>query len=191
MCLNSFKKHLEAKSFKLKNKIYEGELYTKDNIAIILDTNLNVNSAPIHSDLLYPYHQYTYLQNSLMSEYDLLFRFLAETKDDYEHFKIELENLLNNFEFEAIKHYGADRSISSIDPTKPEYLFENIIEKLYGFDTLSSLERESPISDIYGQGRHIDYVIPIKNQLIAIELNGVNYHHPQIIGSKKYRSQCS
>jgi superfamily II DNA or RNA helicase len=82
-----------------------------------------------------------------------------------------------------------DREHKAIDPSVPEAYFEQAFSDVYGRDKLNMIYREYPILDINGSTRWIDYVIFSNNGMVAIEKNGVRYHHPLIIGVKRYKDQ--
>ena len=56
-------------------------------------------------------------------------------------------------------------------------------------NALKYLTREYGICDEKGKNYFLDYLVRTKDGKYAIEENGVNYHHPQIIGEEKYRKQ--
>ena len=55
--------------------------------------------------------------------------------------------------------------------------------------SLRYLTREYGICDENGRNYFLDYFVRTKDQKYAIEENGLDYHHPQIIGEEKYRNQ--
>ncbi|MBQ9001660.1 MAG: hypothetical protein IJ087_07395 [Eggerthellaceae bacterium] len=56
-------------------------------------------------------------------------------------------------------------------------------------DGIRFLNREYGITDLDGHHRYIDYLVHTKRGLVGVEENGVRYHHPQIIGERRYREQ--
>ncbi len=52
-------------------------------------------------------------------------------------------------------------------------------------NALKYLTREYGICDEKGKNYFLDYLVRTKDGKYAIEENGVNYHHPQIIGEEK------
>ncbi len=56
-------------------------------------------------------------------------------------------------------------------------------------NALRYLTREYGICDENGRNYFLDYFVRIKDQKYAVEENGLDYHHPQIIGEEKYRNQ--
>jgi superfamily II DNA or RNA helicase/phage repressor protein C with HTH and peptisase S24 domain len=174
-----------------------GRLYTKnDSPAVFIDTTL------FQLELSkYQYVDYTSYQNQLMHKYQGLYRFvyhldthsLSETQTQLQ---IDLDIFLGSEEQQPdkIKKFGADRSESHTDPTPPEYNFTQLFEEVFGSQYLHALEAESKYIDSAGHIRYIDFVLTRTNgstnhSHIAVELNGERYHHPLIIGLKKYRSQ--
>lgn len=51
------------------------------------------------------------------------------------------------------------------------------------------VDKEHCITDREGNQYFLDYVVNTKEGKIAVEENGVTYHHPQIIGEDRYRHQ--
>ena len=58
-------------------------------------------------------------------------------------------------------------------------------------NALRYLTREYGISDENGNNYFLDYFIRTQNERYAVEENGLNFHHPQIIGEEKYRKQLN
>ena len=54
-------------------------------------------------------------------------------------------------------------------------------------NALRYLTREYGICDENGNNYFLDYFIRTQNERYAVEENGLNFHHPQIIGEEKYR----
>jgi hypothetical protein len=51
------------------------------------------------------------------------------------------------------------------------------------------LHREFAYIDLAGTTRYIDYALFGGSAKFAIELNGESFHHPAVIGPRRYRSQ--
>jgi superfamily II DNA or RNA helicase len=176
---------LACYDYSLLDVVSVGRLYTCGNKpAILIDSTLY--------DLKiseFQYVNYTSYQNKLMHKYNGLYRFLAT---DIEILKVELALFITNEQEDIeLKLYGADRSERHIDPTPPEFNFALSFEQVFGSKYIHALQAEAPYVDRKGHKRYIDYVLHRNSQLIAIELNGEQYHHPlsQIVTEKKYRSQ--
>ena len=58
-------------------------------------------------------------------------------------------------------------------------------------NALRYLTREYGISDENGNNYFLDYFIRTQTERYAVEENGLNFHHPQIIGEEKYRKQLN
>jgi len=175
---------LEARGFKIFASENTGcFFYSKDSSdCIIVDNNICKLSD-------YHYIDYTTRQNSLMNDYDRVFRFLPDIHDP-DSLSIELDLLLNGEpDPDVIRRHGGNRAEQNIDPSLPEAEFEESFIEAYGYGKLSTLHRELPYVDFEGKTRFVDYVIFSERQKIAVELNGETFHHPCIIGPKKYRSQ--
>jgi superfamily II DNA or RNA helicase len=132
-----------------------------------------------------------------MHQYELVYRFIVEEKTDLTLAQKELKLLLereNNLEqsMAAIKHQG-DRNTTHIDPTPTESGFESAFFDLYGQDSYNKILREASFLDVYGTERYYDYLIELNEprMFIAIEQNGIMFHHPGIVGKERYRKQLS
>jgi len=172
--------------FKLKN-LLRGYLYInkKSNISVIIDIDICNNDNP------FSYEEYTKEQNALIFSYNQVYRFLIDSKDDLDYAKAQLCRFIKKdfSEYIPSRSKGLNRELESIDPSFPEAHFEQAFSDIYGRDKLNMIGREYPILDINGSTRWIDYVIFLNNGFVAIEKNGVRFHHPLIIGRDKYRDQ--
>ncbi len=166
--------------FKKTQNLINGILFENDDVAIIIDIN-------IFSNKQFFYDYYTEEQNELMYNYKSLYRFVIDDETDLKAALCEYIALINNNFSDTIK--PSVNRMYFPDPTSLEAKFEDIIENIYGNEVLSQIEREYPILDTKGQTRFIDYAIINNNHIIGIEINSVEYHHPQIIGKDKYKSQ--
>ena len=154
-----------------------------DDTCLITDTG-------IHGFKDYPYVDYTTNQNELMASYSRTFRFLIGEDTPPEAIIDEIVFFLNGeSDPEKIKRRGRNRSEQEPDPTLPEAVFEDCFIEAFGDRARMALHREFPYADLDGVTRYVDYAIFSKVQKIAIELNGESFHHPAVIGPKRYRSQ--
>lgn len=135
---------------------------------------------------VFPYSLITNKQNNYMFMYKRVFRFLGYNKkevDDFLYNRINIDNL------EVHKQVG-DRS-EQADVSPLEFHFEQNFSNVYGGDSIKYLSREYGICDTKGNNYFIDYVVNKRDSKIGVEENGVNYHHPQIIGEEKYKDQLN
>ncbi len=156
--------------------------YVHDDVAVIIDDGI---CDPSPDGTAFDYALITNKQNAYVARHERLYRLLAEDLD-------QLDALLTRVDVEydmnATPHRPADRAdIASASPL--EMAFEEHFTNVYGSDSPRFLEREYGITDLEGHTCFIDYVIRTKHGLLGIEENGVNYHHPQIIGKERYRRQ--
>ncbi|MDD4506700.1 MAG: DEAD/DEAH box helicase [Sulfurospirillaceae bacterium] len=171
--------------FTFKKELIRGFLLTdSSNNAIMIDYQICNKTNP------FKYNEYTKEQNSLMSQYDSIYRFLIDDEKDFEEFKSIYSHIQNNdFNEDNIKQSGTNRELKEIDPTLPEAYFEQAFIECYGRESLSKIRREFPFIDMNGQTRYTDYYLKNNCYSIAIEKNGEKFHHPILTGEKKYNSQ--
>lgn len=179
--LDSF---LSNNNYLLITKDKYWSIYTNSDICLIIDFGF-----PDNKEIL-DYGYYTKEQNSYMFSYNKCFRFYVENKSDFKEF-VEYYNryidISNKTTYSDNQYITSRQSIA--DPTPLEAFFENAFEITYGKEFLSYLHREYEIIDINGRQRFFDYVLYTKQNVIAIEENGITYHHPQLIGKEKYKEQ--
>jgi superfamily II DNA or RNA helicase/SOS-response transcriptional repressor LexA len=165
----------------LRGRLFVNE---KTHTAVLLDHEI----CNIH----YPYNytEYTKEQNSLMHRYSRLFRFTVDNSQELDEAEILLETLLlGEFNEDKISVYGVNRELQEIDPTLPEAYFEQAFIDCFGREKLDCVLREFPVIDINGVTRWVDYYIRREDFDIAIEKNGICWHHPLIIGPSRYKKQ--
>ena len=175
----------------LKNEGYElaesctysnggrSEYYVKGGTAVIIDYDIcRVND----DKAAFPYSLITEKQNAYMKAYNKVYRFLAEDIKQaviYEGYQPDGEDFDTRV---------SDRG-DTAEPSPLEMLFEDSFTAVYGADSIKYLNREYSISDFEGNNYFLDYYISTASGNIAVEENGVTYHHPQIIGADRYRRQ--
>lgn len=180
-----FEQYFTSKDFSLVDTSDFWHIYKLNNLCVIIDFDICINKG--HA---LDYGLYTRIQNKYMFENTQCFRFLIDDENDFYEFK----NYLNRYLLQEEKTIYDTSTYSpgkrySIDPTPLEFLFENTFEEVYGREALPYLIREYELIDIDGHQRFYDYVLFKKDSLIAIEENGISYHHPQVIGVEKYKNQ--
>ena len=131
---------------------------------------------------IFPYSLITDKQNQYMKSHLKLYRFMIQ---DLIHNECSNEN----GEWNPKKNIF-DRKDSG-DASPLEFLFEEKFSNVYGMTGLEYLVKEHCISDNSGNQYFLDYLVNTKNGQIAVEENGVTYHHPQIIGEDRYRKQLN
>lgn len=75
------------------------------------------------------------------------------------------------------------------DSSPLELLFEQNFTDVYGMRALKYLQKEFRIFDEDGNNYFLDYLVDTADSRVAIEENGIHYHHPQLIGIEGYRKQ--
>ena len=148
---------------------------------VIIDDNIceHKEEEPVFSYMLI-----TDKQNSYMHMFQRVFRFLG-------YFQVEVDRYLYINEMTmpvdyvvAIGDRGEQADVSTL-----ELHFEQSFSNAYGINALKYLSREYGICDEEGKNYFLDYLVRTRDKKIAVEENGVTYHHPQIIGVEKYKNQ--
>lgn len=157
----------------------KSEYYSNGDVAVIVDYDIYV---PGNNKTIFSYSLITDKQNKYIKNHKKVYRLLAEDSN-------QINMLLED------KPYDVDCSLSKIDrgdsaDTSPlELLFETNFRNVYGTNSLKYLTKEYCINDDEGHNYFLDYLIRTREGDIAVEENGISYHHPQIIGKEKYRRQ--
>lgn len=155
--------------------------YTYQKKAIIIDDGIcNCES----KEAVFPYSLITDKQNLYMHKYQQVFRFLIEDMDTVDEY-LDTADKDKNIDYTL---HTADRG-ESADASPLELLFERNFSNVYGMNSLKYLHKEYGIADRKGNNYFLDYVVRSKKGDIAVEENGVTYHHPQVIGEERYRKQ--
>lgn len=152
-----------------------------ENTVVIVDEGI-CNYDPKEGQ--FSYTLITDKQNYYVHRYKRVFRFLAEDMD-------EIEAVVNN----SNKQDDVDFSVrvanreENADVSPLEFLFERNFTNVYGMNALKYLWKEYGIVDTNGNNYFLDYYVRPNDGGIAVEENGVTYHHPQLIGLERYRKQ--
>ncbi|MFQ7767713.1 MAG: hypothetical protein ACLRIL_05155 [Fusicatenibacter saccharivorans] len=115
-----------------------------------------------------------------MHRFQRVFRFLGYARENLDSYLAKDGIVL---EGGYIRNTG-DRS-EQADASPLEIHFEENFSSVYGMNALRYLTREYGICDENGRNYFLDYFVRTKDQKYAIEENGLDYHHPQIIGEGK------
>lgn len=132
---------------------------------------------------IFPYTLITDKQNHYMKIYRRVFRFLGFDPET-------IEKCLQKSRQEVLY---STKKISErgehADSSPLELLFEQNFTDVYGMRALKYLQKEFRISDEDGNNYFLDYLVDTVDSRVAIEENGIHYHHPQLIGIEGYRKQ--
>ena len=132
---------------------------------------------------IFPYTLITDKQNHYMKIYRRVFRFLGFDPET-------IEKCLQKSRQEVLY---STKKISErgehADSSPLELLFEQNFTDVYGMRALKYLQKEFRISDEDGNNYFLDYLVDTADSRVAIEENGIHYHHPQLIGIEGYRKQ--
>ena len=154
--------------------------YVLDKIVIIVDDGI---CDCVSENAVFPYSLITDKQNYYMHRYDKVYRFLAEDKAMIAEV-LEQTQVYNNMDFSIRVPNREDNA----DASPLEFLFEKNFANVYGMSSIKYLAKEHPIADREGHNYFLDYFVRLNDGGIAVEENGVTYHHPQIIGLERYRN---
>lgn len=132
---------------------------------------------------IFPYTLITDKQNHYMKIYRRVFRFLGFDPET-------IEKCLHKSRQEVL-HFTKKISERGehADSSPLELLFEQNFTDVYGMRALKYLQKEFRISDEDGNNYFLDYLVDTADSRVAIEENGIHYHHPQLIGIEGYRKQ--
>ena len=177
---------IQHKDFVLKEQIeYSNGGYSNfyDNgvDAIVIDNDI---CKTIEGKAAFPYTLITDKQNQYMHEFNRVFRFLGYSKEEVDKYLFKNDISLNLENMILVSDRSEQANVSPL-----ELYFEENFANTYGSDALKYLTREYGICDEEGNNYFLDYFLRTKDKKIAVEENGVTYHHPQIIGEEKYKKQ--
>ena len=154
--------------------------FKQDRIALIVDDGICDRR---QDEPVFDYSLITSKQNEYVARYSKVYRLLREDLDELARFAVSIE-----FQELETPRKTADRAnIAEASPL--ERSFEEHFANVYGSDSARYLWREYGITDADGRVRYLDFIIQTKEGLIGVEENGISYHHPQIIGKQRYRTQ--
>ena len=132
---------------------------------------------------IFPYTLITDKQNHYMKIYRRVFRFLGFDPETIEKCLQKSRQEVLYFT-KKISERGEHADSSPL-----ELLFEQNFTDVYGMRALKYLQKEFRISDENGNNYFLDYLVDTADSRVAIEENGIHYHHPQLIGIEGYRKQ--
>lgn len=176
----------EHKDFSLREQVVypnggTSRFYDNGVDMVIIDDNICNKD---EQQAVFSYMLITEKQNYYMHKLKRVFRFLG-------YFKDEVDKYLYKDEVSLPADYDmsiGDRT-EQVDVSPLEYHFEQNFSNVYGIQALKYLSREYGICDEEGRNYFLDYLVRTREKKIAVEENGVTYHHPQIIGEEKYKNQ--
>lgn len=132
---------------------------------------------------IFPYTLITDKQNHYMKIYRRVFRFLGFDPETIGKCLQKSRQEVLYFT-KKISERGEHADSSPL-----ELLFEQNFTDVYGMRALKYLQKEFRISDEDGNNYFLDYLVDTADGRVAIEENGIHYHHPQLIGIEGYRKQ--
>lgn len=131
----------------------------------------------------FSYKRYCQKQNEWMQRFAPVYRFVEGQAD--------LQRFLRGGVSDSPADYSLtrtmDRESMLADPTPLEYRFEECFIDAFGEEAVKYLKREFSFVTDEGKTVYVDYALFRKDETwIAIEENGVTFHHPLQIGLKRY-----
>jgi superfamily II DNA or RNA helicase len=164
------------------NSKYISYVFAFKSWLIIIDDSFDKEES---KEFFFDYSKYCEMQNKYMQMNNKLLRF------NYDNNELEIiesiNNIINNSSKNEYEDKGGFFSDSHIDNTPVEAIFENVFTEAYGNEALECLRKEVSISNGTTGNYFIDYVVETRTGNYAFEENGVNYHHPLIVGKKRYK----
>ncbi len=135
---------------------------------------------------VFSYMLITDKQNHYMHQYRRVFRVLGYLQKEVDQY---LDRLDIAFSTDYIARVGDRAEQADVSPL--ELRFERNFSNVYGMNALKYLSREYGICDENGNNFFLDYLVRTSDGKYAVEENGINFHHPQIIGEERYKKQLS
>lgn len=135
---------------------------------------------------VFSYMLITDKQNNYMHQFKRVFRFVNYVQSEVDRYLSKDDISLPTDYTLSIGDRGEQADVSPL-----ELHFERNFSNAYGMHALKFLSREYGICDENGKNYFLDYLVSTNNGKLAVEENGVTYHHPQIIGELKYRKQLT
>ncbi len=187
---------LTQSGFTLREKVTypnggTSSFYVRDDMTVIIDEGI---CDPSPDGRAFDYSLVTSKQNAYVAQYSRVYRLLREDVDELDRWLTaadapEAEDTYD-IEFQAAPaRRPADRA-NLADASPLERKFEEHFANVYGSGSERFLTREYAITDPDGRTRFVDYLVRTTDgHLFGIEENGVRYHHPQLIGKRRYRDQ--
>ena len=131
----------------------------------------------------FTYKRYCQKQNEWMQRFAPVYRFVEG--------EAELQRFLGGGDDRPVEYSltrTIDRESLLADPTPLEFRFEECFIDAFGEESVKYLKREFSFVTDEGKTVYVDYALFRRDGTwIAIEENGVSYHHPLIIGRGRYR----
>ena len=117
-----------------------------------------------------------------MNHYRKVYRFIDGDSNIQKVLKSEA---MDGHDYYGGRSYNREQYIP--DPSPLEYLFESCFEEAYGPKAFEYLKREYSFITMEGKTAYVDYALFRKDgSWIAIEENGISYHHPALIKKNAY-----
>lgn len=169
--------YIEKERIEFSENVYS-RVFENASSAVILDFNLTL---PAKNP--FPYSIYTNTQNTLVMNHKKVYRFLSSEKT-------ETIGQFLRAEETPLEFSEKRSSVRPPDNTPVEHFFEERFAEVYGWNNAAYLQKEFPVPSLNGSSLFLDFYLEKKNgDKIAVEENGVTYHHPQLIGEERYKHQ--
>jgi superfamily II DNA or RNA helicase len=177
---------IEALGFKHIHTLEYSNTTDRSFVYFMQDSNtcLVLDSFDFKHEIPFKYSEYTLRQNKLFATYDHVYRFLLDDPD----LENKLHDLLNDNLELSLYYRDNKRNLHAIDNNPLEHRFETCFLQAFPYANSEYLQKEVPFPDDH-QVKFIDYVCETDNHRYAMEINGVSYHHPLLIGRTRYLAQ--
>lgn len=160
------------------NAVYRSYVFVFNKDVIIIDYEFHKDS-----DNVFDYSIYCDRQNEYMKKFNRLFRFVY-------HEGIDIIDEVKRYLFsKEVEVYTTNNSTVHIhhDNTVAEKNLEDLFVDAFGNESLSYLYKEYEFGVSDGKKIYIDYFVETNKGNIALEANGVQYHHPCIVSEDYYK----
>src|SRR5262249_54133597 len=71
----------------------------------------------------------------------------------------------------------------------PEDLFTLLFSQMFGLEKASLLVPQYPVTDIDGKSRFVDFALQTTDGKVALEIDGLTFHHPAAVTVADYEDQ--
>ncbi len=156
-----------------------------DDVAVVVDDGICLRT---EGEPPFDYSLITSKQNAYIRRYSRVFRLLREDLAELDRWLESTEGAYD-IELQSTPARRPPDRANNATASPLEMAFEQHFANVYGDGSERFLQREYAVTDPEGHVYFVDYVVRTADGLVGVEENDVSYHHPQLIGTKRYRRQ--